>query len=163
MSDLTGLVPEREAFEAVARILLGMMVEGDERIEYNASVTDPVSRSDVKAFNPNGEFEEAEGRVNGPDEPDELFGALEALRLACYRPGAGTWFSIRVVVQAAGAATVEYNYDNEADFGMGGIDPVGYVVDEEKFPRDEDKQPEWLKLRLAEGRALLAERGQSQP
>jgi hypothetical protein len=34
-----------------------------------------------------------------------------------------------------------------------------YVRDQEKFPRDEDKQPEWLKQRLAEGRARISSQG----
>ncbi|MBB5643550.1 hypothetical protein [Cryobacterium roopkundense] len=160
MAEVQGLGLQGEAFNALGKVLFGMLADGDDRIEYSASMTAPVTSSDVMIFNATGQFETPDGRVNSSEEPDELYDALKALRAACYRPGTGTWFSIRVVVLATGAGTAEYNYDNEPDFGLGGIDPICYVTDQDRFPRDEDKQPEWLKLRLAEGRAGIAARGQ---
>ncbi|SEM68583.1 hypothetical protein [Cryobacterium luteum] len=158
MSEPSGLFAEQEAFNTVGSILFGLLVDGDERIEYRSSMTVAGVASKVMAFNPAGRLEAPSGRYNTPDTPYALDRAFKVLRQACYRPGAGTWFSVLVVVQASGAASVEYNYDREVDFSLGGIDPISYVTDQEKFPRNVDQQPEWLKLRLAEGRARLAAR-----
>ncbi len=59
-----------------------------------------------------------------------------------------------------GGATAEYNYDSEPEWDVP-IDPIAYVTDQEKFPRHEEHQPDWLKQRLAEGRARLADRDES--
>ena len=58
---------------------------------------------------------------------------------------------------ADGSATAEYNYDEEPKWDVP-VDPIAYVTDQDAFPRDEAHQPEWLKLKLAEGRARLAAR-----
>ena len=52
-----------------------------------------------------------------------------------------------------------FNYDDEPDLGTS-LDPVAYVYDAKTFPRDDVHQPEWLKQRIAEGRARLAARGE---
>ncbi|MDJ0338527.1 hypothetical protein [Cryobacterium sp. PH31-O1] len=161
MSESYGLLAEQEAFTAVARALSAMLEDGDEHVEFRASMTIPVSALKVRVFNPSGRREMPEGRYNTPTTPDEVGDALEVLRAASYRPGAGTWFSIFVVVQASGGATAEYNYDQEADWDDAPIDPICYLQDQEIFPTDEDKQPEWLNVRLAEGRARLAARDKS--
>ncbi|MDI2036943.1 hypothetical protein PJL15_04086 [Paenarthrobacter nitroguajacolicus] len=72
--------------------------------------------------------------------------------MAAYKPGLGTWFSIKMVVTAAGSASAEYNYDDEPewDFPVGG---AAYVRDQEKYHRSEDMILGWLKQKLQEGRA----------
>ena len=159
MVETLGLQAEQQAFNEVGVALYRLLEEGDDRIEYRASMTAAVQSARILAYNPAGRYETSEGRANSPRESDELSDALGRLREASYRPGAGTWFSVRIVVTSDGAATAEYNYDKEPDFGLGGIDPIAYVTDQEKFPRDETKQPEWLKERLAEGRARISGQG----
>ncbi|PPG30293.1 hypothetical protein C5E10_12510 [Pseudoclavibacter sp. RFBG4] len=82
---------------------------------------------------------------------------MDALRAASYREGAGTWFSAKFTVTAAGAFTAEYNYDEEPEWTHE-IDSIAYVTDQKHFPRDEEHQPEWEKAKLAEGRVWIAER-----
>src|SRR5579859_6302452 len=156
MSETTGLLAERDAFNAVGVALFRLLEEGDEQIEYLASLLAPVTYERVRAFNRAGTLEASEGRFNSVDFPYELSVALRKLRAASYRDGKGTWFSARIVVTPDGAATAEYNYDDEPDFGPEGVDSVAYVNDAKKFPRDEAHQPEWLRQRLAEGRARIS-------
>ncbi|WP_422935443.1 hypothetical protein [Sinomonas sp. P47F7] len=160
MSEMRGLLAEKEAFNDLSVALYGMLAEGDDRIEYRASMTVPVHFTQTFAYNPFGRYEAPDGKANSPLETSDVRDALKMLRKASYRTDAGTWFSLRIIVTSDGAATAEYNYDKEPNFGLGGIDPVAYVADQEAFPRDEGHQPDWLKQRLAEGRAGLAARGE---
>jgi hypothetical protein len=112
----------------------------------------------IRAYNPDGRFPSPDGPFNDASGSFELSDAMERLREASYREGSATWFGVRVTVTASGSATAEYNYDDEPRW-FAPVDPVVYVRDQEKFPRDEDKQPEWLKQRLAEGRARISSQG----
>ena len=150
---------ESKHFNAVGALLRHMLRAGDERIEFTISATEAVTNPEVLAYNPKGEFETSAGRANSLRGSIELWDATDQLRAASYRAGVGTWFSARITVNADSSAGVNYNYDDEPDWGSFPIDPVAYVTDQEKFPRDEAKQPAWLKEKLAEGRAKLAARG----
>lgn len=143
---------ERDAFHAVAAGLLRLMQDGDSRIVYLASMTAPVTYQRVRAFNPDGRHTAAEGPFRSVRIPSELSAGLGRLRTASSRTSTGTWFSVRITVNADGSATAVYNHDEEPEWDVP-VDPIVYVTDQEKFPRDESHQPEWLKQRLAEGRA----------
>ncbi|SMG29122.1 hypothetical protein [Agreia pratensis] len=158
MSDETGLYAQKEAFNEVGVLLYRLLGDGDTRIQYVATLLAPVTYEYVDAYNPAGKLESPDGKFRSVRVSTELSKALAELRAASYREGAGTWFSIKITVTAAGAATAEYNYDEEPEWDAP-VDSVAYVADQEKFPRDVDKQPEWLKQKLAEGRAALAARG----
>ncbi|MBF4636302.1 hypothetical protein ITJ38_17975 [Agreia pratensis] len=158
MDDNTGLLAEKDLFNSVGRQLYGLLFAGDTRIEYLSTRLTSVTFERVRAYCPTGSLHSPEGNFRSVRRPRELGQALGGLRAACYREGSGTWFSVRFVVTATGAATAEYNYDEEPEWDAP-VDSVAYVADQEKFPRDVDKQPEWLKQKLAEGRAALAARG----
>lgn len=149
---------ERELFNRVGALLRELLTPGDDRIELTLLATNSVSGPKLLAFNENGKYEKPGGRANTVRGNWQLWDALEALRAAHYREGTGTWFSAQIVVTKDGGATAKYNYDDEPDWGEAPVDSLAYVDDQEVFPRREEKQPEWLKLKLAEGRAKLATR-----
>lgn len=157
MTDQPGIRAEQEAFTELATMLYRLMKPGDTSIEYLVSATSSTDLQQFRAYNPNGKFETPSGRANSVRGSDELSDAMDRLRAASYREGAGTWFSARIVVTAEGGATANYNYDEEPDWDAP-VDSIAYVTDQEKFPRDEDNQPEWLKQKLADGRQRLSAR-----
>lgn len=50
MSESYGLLADEEAFSAVGRALSAMLGAGDERVEFRASVTIPVSALKVRVY-----------------------------------------------------------------------------------------------------------------
>lgn len=155
MADQVGIGAEHEAFTELATMLYRLLSPADTSIEFLVSATEPVNRKRIRAYNPNGKFETPAGRFNSVRGSFELSRAMDRLRAASYREGAGTWFSAQIVVTAESSATANYNYDDEPEWDSP-LDPVDYVKDQEKFPRDEDNQPDWLKQKLTEGRERLA-------
>lgn len=147
-----GLIAEQEALTRVAKELHGLLGPGDERAEYLGTVLAPVTSERVRAANPNGKYKMSDGQFNALPFTETLRDAVRDLRSATYREGAGTWFSAKVSVTAQGAVSAEYNYDDEPEWDAP-VDAVAYLTDLERFPRDEANQPEWLKAKLAEGRA----------
>lgn len=83
---------------------------------------------------------------------------VRSLRKVMCEPEAGTWYSAIFAANPDGSLTSSFNCDEEPDWDAP-VDPIAYVTDQEKFPRDEANQPDWLKQCLAEGRESLAERG----
>lgn len=155
MSEQVGLAAERDAFNELAVLLYGLMGPGDDRVEFLATATAVTYEQQIRAYNPEGRFPSPNGQFNDASGSFELSDAMERLREASYREGSGTWFGVHVTVTASGSATAAYNYDEEPQWDAP-VGPVVYVMDQEKFPRDEDKQPEWLKQKLAEGRARIS-------
>jgi len=144
-----GFYAQQEALSAAAALLREEVPDGCERLEYEGVYLGGgrVSRSAV-AFTPSGEEVYPKGIGRG------LTPILGPLREAMYRPGEGSWFSIRMTVWADGRSQARFSYDEEPneEYIIGGID---YLTDQHYFPIDEDKQPEWLKRKLAEGVADL--------
>ena len=155
MNKPVGLVAERDALNVLAVHLHRLISPGDDRVELLASVTAVVNEQHIRAYHPEGRFSSPDGPFNDASGSYELSKAMKRLREASYREGSGTWFGVRVTVTASGSVTAACNYDDEPPW-FAPVDPVVYVRDQEKFPRDEDKQPEWLKQRLAEGLARIA-------
>lgn len=152
MSDSGGIIAEKAAFDALGRQLLALLAPGDVDVRLDASVLAPVALLQVRARNPRGKYKTDEGSFNAPRLNSQVSDAVTALRAAAYREGAGTWFSARIAVTADGAASAEYNYDDEPHWDAP-VDSVAYVTDFKHFPRDEAHQPDWLRAKLAEGRA----------
>ena len=158
MSNAGGLIAEQAPFQQLGAAMFRLLREGDERIEYLATVLSPVTYERMRAYSAAGKLDSRMGRFDSIRRPRDLSALLETLREATYRDGLCTWFSVKIAVTSAGGATAEYNYDDEPEWDAP-VDPVSYVKDLEKFPRDEDKQPAWLEKKLAGGRAKLAARG----
>lgn len=149
MSEMTGLFAERDLQQELARKLLTILPSGADRVVLECSVLSSTMTAYLDAYTSDGEMDSI---PPGEFFVDEL---PQKLRAAMYRDAAGTWFSMRMTVTADGSMDADFNYDDEPDFGLGGVDPVAYVNDAKVFPRDEAHQPEWLRARLAEGRARI--------
>ncbi len=157
MSAELGLFAEKAASDELARALADELRPGDEAMVLLCSALAPVSLEQTRAVCVDGRFDEDGIRFESLRTPASVSRARKALRAASYREGAGTWFSAKFTVTAAGAFTAEYNYDAEPEWDVP-VDSIAYVTDQKHFPRDEEHQPEWLKAKLAEGRVRIAER-----
>ncbi|RLP80780.1 hypothetical protein D9V34_00770 [Mycetocola lacteus] len=150
------LADEHVALTNLNRQLAQQLRPGDTRIELLTSVLRGGSRARVRIYN-------ASGNLVSPPSSERYYSgeftwdlgiAIDKLRAACYREGAGTWFSATITVTEQGTTNAEYNYDNEPEWDTP-IDPAAYVEDQEFFPRDLSAQPQWLRQRLAEGQARI--------
>ncbi len=65
-----------------------------------------------------------------------------------YQPGKGTWFTARCTITADGRMSFDFDYDNEPEWDID-VYPDAYAEDQEKYPRDEEHQPDWLKHKLS--------------
>lgn len=151
MNDQGGPIAEREAINRLGKLLYPLLGPGDDRVEFVASVTGSTNEQKIRIFNPGGRFSSSNGAFNDADGSYQLSRAMKELRDAAYKPGSGTWFSIKMVVTATGSATTEYNYDDEPQWDFP-VDSAAYVRDQEKYPRDANMMPRWLKQKLQEGR-----------
>ena len=146
--DAGGFYAQQDALNSAAADLVKEIPEGCEYLEYEGVyLSDGVSSTAV-AFMPSGD------EVFPEDVGGTVWPILARLREAMYRPGEGSWFIIRMTVWADGRSQAKFSYDEEppAEYPIGG---VSYLTDQHYFPIDEDKQPEWLKRKLAEGVADL--------
>ncbi|MDR1264675.1 MAG: hypothetical protein LBK42_03705 [Propionibacteriaceae bacterium] len=143
----TGFYAEQAALNALGATLLAALPPGLVRIEYKGSFLVSTSMEKMPFF-------DASGNKDSAPAPDEVTDGARGLRKVMYKPGLGTWFAVRVTVTADGKITSEFDYTNEPDF-FSPVSPSSYVDDQHVYPIDEDKQPEWLKRRLAEGYAEL--------
>ncbi|PRB42586.1 hypothetical protein CQ020_22700 [Arthrobacter sp. MYb23] len=150
MNDQGGLIAERESFNNLGKLLHGLLGPGDDRVEFTANVTASTNEQHIYIYNPDGRFSSPKGAFNDADGSFELSQAMKELRRAAYKPGSGTWFSMNMVVTSKGSATAEYNYDDEPQWDFP-VASAAYVHDQEKFPRDENHMPTWLKQKLQEG------------
>ncbi|MGO2750329.1 MAG: hypothetical protein ACTIA6_09790 [Pseudoclavibacter sp.] len=152
-----GFFAEKIASDDLARALAGQLRQGDEAMVMLCSALAPVSLEQTRAIRPDARAVSDGVHYESLRTPDSVSDARRALRAASYRDGAGTWFSAKFTVTAAGAFTAEYNYNDEPEWDVP-VDSIAYVTDQKHFPRDEEHQPEWLKAKLAEGRVRIAER-----
>jgi len=147
-----GLYGQRETMAEAVVALRDQIPPGCDRIEYRGNYLAKVSTSRASCRTATGD----EVRWDGDSHAISV--ALQRLRGAMYRPGVGTWFSVVITVWADGRSQAEFNYDKEPH-AMIPPSGVAYLTDQHFFPIDEDKRPEWLKERLAEGVALLHQYG----
>ena len=64
-----------------------------------------------------------------------------------FRPGTGTWFTFMFTISDTGAVDARFNYDDEPEWSRP-QEPVLYVEDMERFPRDAAHTPAWLQEKL---------------
>lgn len=140
---------QKSALDDLYGLLLELIAPGDTELQLRVdAITVVTGTIRVLAVNPEGRYATAEGPVNSPALPGEVFAALERLRAAMYREGAGTWFSARISVTPHGSARAEFDYDGEPRWDVE-PSPSDYVADLARFPRDADHMPSWLAARLA--------------
>lgn len=82
--------------------------------------------------------------------PDSVEGLLSDLKKAVARPGQGTWISLTLVLSPEGSLTLDYNYDQNTNFGLGAT-VHDYIYELELFPREEGSVPAWWTERIAKG------------
>jgi hypothetical protein len=76
---------------------------------------------------------------------------MRELREVMYRPGTGTWFTFTLTISETGAVDAQFNYDDELEWDIP-QEPVLFVEDLERFPRDAAHIPAWLDQKLQLGR-----------
>ncbi|WP_158581464.1 hypothetical protein [Actinomadura spongiicola] len=84
--------------------------------------------------------------LSAPDTPRRR---LQELRTKMYTQGKGTWFTAEYVIVRPGRYSVNFDYDNEPNFGFE-IDPLTYANEMKYFPRDEEYIPTWLSQKINE-------------
>lgn len=145
----SGLFAQGEALTELGNILYTLLPEGAVELELavrgaTASTdehTMVVVYGDGSRFDLRSEF--------------DIMPAVDKLRTAMYRPGAGTWFSARFVVTDQAAIDSEYNYDEEPQW-FADVVPDTYVHDLQRFPRNPENIPDWLQRKLDEAPAEAA-------
>jgi len=142
-SDMTGLMGEKIATEALAQRVASFLTPEFARIELDYSAAGPVGQAKIRAVRADG------SHTSFPRT--QVHDTVASLRSAMYRPGTGTWFSMSMTVSAAGAVDASFNYDDlpptSFDFASD-----AYAADLVKFPRDPAHTPDWLSEQLAADR-----------
>jgi hypothetical protein len=75
---------------------------------------------------------------------------LDDLKGALARPGQGTWISLTMVLTPEGGSTLEYNYDQEINFGLGATGN-DFSLELTLFPRADISVPAWWRDRIVQG------------
>jgi ribosomal protein L24E len=128
---------------AMAKELAAAFSDGWDRILFEASVVDRHTATRCRVERG------GETVVENPPASRALADSVAELRAVMHAPGAGTWFAMTLTVTATGRAETTFSYDDEPRFSLP-PGPEAYVRDLERFPRDVDKQPAWLRARIAE-------------
>jgi hypothetical protein len=145
MAEAPGAIAATGAHDEIARHLHASMPPGATEVILRTSQLAAVTTATVEARRNGQHLDWLRPRAVIPGE------SIRRLREAMYRPGAGAWFSARFTVTSEGTATAEFNYDDEPEWDAP-VDPIAYLTDQDKFPRNEKNQPEWLKNALADAR-----------
>ena len=86
---------------------------------------------------------------------DDLYQGGRELRSACYIPGRGTWYLMRLHIDARGVLTYDVDYDADPA-PVEKFTANSYVHDVAHFLRDDQHTPPWLVATLAEADKRLA-------
>lgn len=135
-----GLLAEREAMIAVAKELWSLLPDDCERISCEALVFADYAEYRKTAFTTSGEE-----RSIGSHVP--LVRAMENLRQVMYKPGKGTWYKAVFNIARPGQVTTNYDYNTEPDWTVRPGDAT-YRADLEKFPREPELVPDWMRSKL---------------
>ncbi|TDC90350.1 hypothetical protein [Actinomadura sp. 7K507] len=138
--------PQRydELTKGVATLLAQAAPAGWKRIDMKALMTVAVSDIALTVVLRDGSSPPAE-------LPRDVIGMLGELRSMMYRPGAGTWLSMRLMMDPPGAYYTSFNNDYDPLWDPD-ITAAEWAQDLAAFPRDDEHIPEWLRGRLQEAR-----------
>lgn len=92
-----------------------------------------------------------DGSTPAVTPPPRLGAAFAELRRLVYRPGRGTWFTARYVVNAPTRININYNLDHDP-LMFPPVPASDFARDLEAFPRDPSHIPDWLRAKLDEAR-----------
>lgn len=76
-----------------------------------------------------------------------LLKLIRGMRRQQYRPGTGAWFTAELRFMRAGTFSADFDYDDEPQW-YAPIPPENYVEELERFPRDDEHIPDWMRSRL---------------
>lgn len=130
------LTPDQ--YEVIGRALAQVAPRRWVAVELTVVCVGPETRSTLGVRMPGGRVVKARGSV-----PRHVTRLLRDLRRDLYRPGVGTWFTARVVVEAAGGVDIDFDYDHRPPLEPA---PSSWVEDLRRFPRDPQHVPSWLRL-----------------
>ncbi|MEU5691214.1 hypothetical protein [Actinosynnema sp. NPDC020468] len=131
-----------ELLQRVGGLLLDAAPADFRRIDVLVRLTVPVQDLALTVYLPDGSTPEVA-------PPDGLLAAFTELRQVVNKPGRGTWFSARCVVNAPARIDITYNLDHDPRF-VPDVPASVFARDLEVFPRDEAYTPDWLRDRLVE-------------
>ncbi|MDT9689165.1 hypothetical protein Q5762_12595 [Streptomyces sp. P9(2023)] len=145
----SGESPDRAAvLREIGAALVEAVPEGWRRVRFEFFGTVQVDSALLESVSD-------DGSASRHSVPRVAMREFDRLRSTMYRPGAGTWFTARYVIERSGESTIDFDHDNEPGF-VPQLTAGAYLVDFERFPRDEENTPEWLRDRLREARAARA-------
>lgn len=134
-----------ELTQTMGRTLAQLAPEGWRRIDLKVLMTVGITDVALTVVLRNGGSPEV--------QPTREVGAIAAeLRSRMYRPGRGTWFGMRFMMDPPGAYWVSYNTDFDPLWEPP-IPAEAYAQDLAAFPRDQQHIPQWLHARLREAPA----------
>ncbi len=127
----------------IGQILLEFAPEGWQRIECTAAFIDHFGEIWNYAITPNGSKDHFWISA-------KLSMQFESLRNAMCRPDKGTWFSATYHITPPASYSTDFNYDQEALTEPPMPSPIDYYNDLQRFPRDPEHIPDWLREKLRE-------------
>lgn len=136
--------PQRydELTKGVATLLARAAPAGWKRIDLKALANVAVSDIALTVVLQDGSSPPAE-------LPRDVIPMVGELRSIMYRPGAGTWLSMRLMMDPPGAYYVSFNSDFDPLWEPD-LTAAEWAQDLTAFPRDDEHTPEWLRSRLQE-------------
>ncbi|GAA3043064.1 TNT domain-containing protein [Actinokineospora globicatena] len=147
MSDADGTMSEAEKTarygELIQRIgiaLLEAAPPGWRRLDLVAAVTSSVQEYGLVVHL-------ADGSAAAQEPPAEVADAFLGLREVTYIPETGAWFTARFVMNPPTEYHVFFNYQQEPRWEPP-VPTEVYARDLERFPREADQVPNWLRRRL---------------
>jgi hypothetical protein len=129
-----------ELMQEVGGLLLDVAGEDFRRVDVLVKMTVAVHDLTMTVYLTDGSTAEVA-------PPERLLTAFAELREVVHRPGRGTWFSARAVLNAPARIDITYNLDHDPQWRPE-IPAVHFVRDLEVFPRDEVFVPDWLRSKL---------------
>lgn len=149
MSQPLGFDAERmQALEGdIGVALLGIAPEADwARVELRAAVAGEAYQLRIAAVMDDGSTHVPEPAALDPEALKRIGEALLELRrvMSAYRPGSGTWFSMRLCLDSPEDYSAAYNFHHEPEWNPPLSEQV-WLQDFETFPRDPFHLPDWLR------------------
>jgi hypothetical protein len=136
---------ERQTVNGAVRALRSAAPRGWERLGFEFRATVGI---DSVSF----EVVDAAGRARAATPPGQAVGLMDELRREMYRRGKGAWFTARLDIGRDGRFSAEFDYDGEPEFTPP-LTASAYVQDLERFPRNREHIPRWLRDKLKDVQA----------
>ncbi|MBB5643551.1 hypothetical protein [Cryobacterium roopkundense] len=135
-----GIFGQKILLEKLGKILYSSIPLGFDSVVFKVRTLAPWGQASM-------DITRADGSAQSATVADNAMQCAGELRANMYRDGLGTWFSAEFTVTAAGSLHTTYNYDDEPNWTRP-AEAVFYVDDLERFPRDPEHIPEWLRRQV---------------